>query len=341
LVVAGVVAVLLLLPYLNELRAVGPAADGQTSPFVFSARRMIHPDIVSDLPGFKQMRRWRAGAEDQIAVLLLMAPGYVAELGFFAVVLGIVALRLRELDGDTERTAVFLVFNGLLVSSFVRSAVIVTNDFGMRSMLVPQFFLLLLAGLLFDGTIKVSRRSVRWVLGGALAVGLVSTAYQAVLLRLYLPVEDRLQRQNLGGLAERNMALREVMHDLDARSPKMAVVQYDTQQPNAFFNFAQLLNTPRQTANWMPECAVVFGGDPGQCEGIKAELARLYLEPTGDVAGSKVEGASDARESCRRLGVNELVATEWDPIWKAREGWAWTLPVITETSRVRVVNCGD
>ncbi len=240
-----------------------------------------------------------------------------------------------------RRTAVFLVFNGLLVSSFVRSTVIGTNDFGIRSMLVPQFFLLLLAGLLLDGTIKVSRRSVRWVLGGAMAVGLVGTVYQAVLLRLYLPVEDRLQRQNLGGLAERNMALREVLHDLDARSPKMAVVQYDTQQPNAFFNFAQLLNTPRQTANGMPECDVVFGGDLGPCEGIKAELARLYLEPAGDVAGSKVEDASEARESCRRLGVNELVATEWDPIWRAREGWVWTLPVITETSRVRVVNCGD
>jgi len=341
LVVAGVVAVLLLLPYLNELRAVGPTTDGQTSPFVFSARRMIHPDMVSDLPGFKQMRRWSPGAEDEIAALLLMAPGYMAELGFFAVVLGIVALRLRELDGDTERTAVFLVINGLLVSSFVRSAVIVTNDFGMRSMLVPQFFLLLLAGLLLDETIKISRRSVRWALGGALAVGLVSTTYQAVLLRLYLPVEDRLQRQNLGGLAERNMALREVLHDLDARSPKMAVVQYDTEQPSVFFNNAQLLNTPRQTANAVAECAVMFGGDPGRCVGIEAELARLYLEPMGYVAGSVVEGASEARESCRRLGVNELVATEWDPIWRAKEGWVWTLPVITETSWVRVVNCGD
>jgi hypothetical protein len=174
-----------------------------------------------------------------------------------------------------------------------------------------------------------------------LAVGLVGTVYQAGLLRLYLPVEDRLQRQGLGGLAERNMALREVVHGLDEGSPRMAVVQYDTQQPSAFFNFAQLLNTPRQTANGLAACDVSFGGDLGPCEGIKAELARLYLEPAGDVANSKVEGASDARESCRRLGVNELVATEWDPIWQAREGWVWTLPVITETSRVRVVNCGD
>lgn len=262
-------------------------------------------------------------------------------MGFYAAVLIVVMLRKRELKDEAEQTAVFLVLSGLVVSSFVRSSVIETNDFGIRSMLVPQFFLLLLAGLLLDGTMKVSRRSVRWVLGAAMVVGLVGTVYQAALLRLYLPVEDRLQRQDLAGLAERNMALRVVLHDMDARSSKMAVVQYDTLQPSQYFNYAQLLNTPRQTANAMPECGVAFSGDPGPCEGIKAELARLYLEPDGYVVGSEVEGASAARESCRRLGVDELVATQWDPIWRAKEGWAWTLPVIAETSRVRVVNCGD
>jgi hypothetical protein len=340
LVVAGLVAVALLVPFLNELRAAGPTADGQTSPFVLSARRMIDPDAISGLPGLKQMRRWNAAAEEETAALMLMAPGYAAELGFFAVVLILVLWRIRELDDDAERTAIFLVLSGLLVSSFVRSTVIGTNDFGIRSMLVPQFFLLLLAGLLLDGTIRVSRR-MRWLLGVAMVVGLVGTVYQAGLLRLYLPVEEKLQRQNLAGLAERNMALREVLRELDVRSSKMAVVQYDTRQPSMFFNFAQLLNTPRQTANGMPECDVAFGGDVGPCKGIKAELARLYLEPAGYVVGAEVEGASDARESCRRLGVNELVATQWDPVWRAKDGWAWTLPVIAATSRVRVVNCGD
>ena len=340
LVVAGLVAVLLLLPFLNELRAAGPTTDGQTSPFGLSMRRMIDPDLIATLPGLKQMRRWDPDVEERAALLLLMPPGYAAELGFYAVVLILVLWRVRELEGDAERTALFLMLGGLFVSSFVRSTVISLNDFGVRAALVPQFFLLLLAGLLLDGTIKVSRRSVKWALGATMAVGLLGTVYQAVLLRLYLPVEDRLERQNLGGLAERNMALREVLHDLDARSPKMAVVQYGTQQPSVFFNFAQLLNTPRQTANGVPECDVAFGGDPRPCEGIKAELARLYLEPAGYVAGVKVEDASEARESCRRVGVGELVATKWDPVWRAREGWVWTLPAIAATDNVRVVGCG-
>jgi hypothetical protein len=130
------------------------------------------------------------------------------------------------------------------------------------------------------------------------------------------------------------------MHDLDVHSSKMTVVQYDTHQPDVFFNIVQLMNTPRQVANAMPECNVAFGGDLGPCEGIKAEVARLFLQP-GTAPDMKAEDAGEARESCRRLGVGELVATEWDPVWRAREGWVWTLPVVAETSHVRVVNCAD
>jgi hypothetical protein len=303
---------------------------------------MIDPDIALKLPGMKRMRSWNVGMEKAAAVLLLMAPGYAAELGFYAVVFILVLWRMPQLDSDADRTAVVLVMNGLLVSTFVRSTVIGANDFGMRSALVPQFFLLLLAALLLDGTIKISQRSVRWVLGVTMAVGLIGTIYQAVLLRFFLPVEDRLQRQNLAGLAERNMALREVMRDFEERSPKMTVVQYDTHQPNnPYFTSVQVMNTPRQVANAMLECNVAFGGDIGPCEGIKAEVARLFLQPAVHFPGAKVEDAVEARESCRKLGVGELVATKWDPVWKARDGWVWTLPVVAETSQVRVVNCGD
>ena len=200
----------------------------------------------------------------------------MAELGFFGLVLVVVMLRIGIDGEESERTAVYLVVTGLLVSSFVRSTVIGTNDFGIRSMLIPQFFLLLLGGLLMDGTIGIGRRSLKVGLVGLMLLGVAGTVYQAGLLRLYLPVQDGLQRQNLGGLGERNMALRKVLAGLEYGTPKDAVVQYNTDQPRDFFNFAQLLNTPRQTVNAMPECDVAFGGDPGPCEGIKAEVKILY-----------------------------------------------------------------
>ena len=281
LLTAGLVAVLLLLPYLRELRAAGPNAEGKTTLFALSARRMIDADLLKDLPGFKQLRQRSVEAEEGTAVLLLMVPGYMAELGFFGLVLAVVMLRLGKEGGDAERTAVHLVMSGLLVSSFVRSTVIGTNDFGMRSMLIPQFFLLLLGGLLMDGTIGVGRRGLKVGLGALIVLGLTGTVYQAGLLRLYLPVQDGLQRQNLGGLGERNMALREVLTGLEERTPKDAVVQYNTDQPRDFFNFAQLLNTPRQTVNAMPECDIAFGGDPGPCEGIEAEVKILYAGAGG------------------------------------------------------------
>jgi hypothetical protein len=85
---------------------------------------------------------------------------------------------------------------------------------------------------------------------------------------------------------------------------------------------------------------VAFGGDPGPCKGIQGELARLYLEPGGLVAGVKVEAAEEARHACHRLGVDVLVVTRWDPVWGAKGSWVWGLPVSASTDRVRVVNCG-
>ena len=85
---------------------------------------------------------------------------------------------------------------------------------------------------------------------------------------------------------------------------------------------------------------MAFGGDPGPCAGIKEELKRLYAGGAGSMAGIEVEDADAARGTCQRLGAEDLVATRWDPVWGAKESWVWGLPVLVETERVRVVNCG-
>ncbi len=293
LVLAGVVAVVLLVPYLHELQAESGGGDAKTHLFAFGFRRMLDPELLSGAPGFKQMRARNLPEETAMAMLALIVPGYAAELGFFAVVFLLVLRRMRD-AGDAERTAVFLIVNGLVISTFMRSAVIANNDFGIRSMLIPQFFLLLLGGLLLDGTMKVSRRWVRVMLGISIAVGLAGTAYQAILLRLYLPTQDRQGRQNLGGISERNMALREIRQGIERHTPAGAVLQFNPVQPKYFFNFSQLLNTPRQIVNMSPECAVGFGGDANQCARINQELAHLYME-SSDSSAAAGESAVDAR----------------------------------------------
>jgi len=127
---------------------------------------------------------------------------------------------------------------------------------------------------------------------------------------------------------------------IEKKTPKNAVVQYNTDQPRNFFNFAQLLNTPRQTVNAMPECDIAFGGAPGPCEGIKAGVRMLYEGPGDSGSGPEAEDAVEALRTCGRLGVEALVVTKWEPVWRAKGSWVWSLPVVAATERVRVVKCG-
>ena len=62
--------------------------------------------------------------------------------------------------------------------------------------------------------------------------------------------------------------------------------------------------------------------------------------PGDSTAGPEVEDAVEAGWTCGRLGADELVATKWDPVWRAKGSWVWSLPVVAATERVRVVKCG-
>ena len=67
---------------------------------------MIDRDLLKDLPGFKQLRAKSEAGEEGVAVLVLLVPGYVAELGFFGLALVVVMIRMGKEGGEAERTAV-------------------------------------------------------------------------------------------------------------------------------------------------------------------------------------------------------------------------------------------
>ena len=341
LLLAGVTSVILVMPYLRDLRQSDQATGEKVHLFALGVRPIIDADGLAGVPGFRQIRARSVTIEEGVVRLLLLLPGYAAELGFFGLVLVIVLVRIwrREPLGEAERTAVFLTVAGLVVASFVKSAVTETNDFGFRSMLIPQFFLLLLAAVLADGGMRAPGRTVRVWLMASLVIGVAGTAYQALQLRLYLPVEDRLGRQGLEGLGERNMALREAFSRLDEKVSRDSVVQYNTQQPNEYFVYSALINLNRQTASGMPECDTVFGGDPAFCAGLEAGIARLYEQPAKTETVATMVGDTEARALCSRLGIDDLVATRWDRVWQEHEGWVWRLPMVLETANVRVMDC--
>jgi len=170
-------------------------------------------------------------------------------------------------------------------------------------------------------------------------VGLAGTLYQGVVLRFYLPVEERLGRAEVSGLAERAMALRLGFAAMDRRVAKDAVVQFNTAQPGEFFGYAQVMQAGRQMASGLPVCGAAFGGDVGGCAEVERGVARLFSQGGAGVLSGGTLSASQARAECGRLGVDDLVATRWDKLWADRAGWVWSLPAVVESDEVRVLDC--
>ena len=332
---AGLVATVVLVPYLQELR--GAPADGSIAGSAshllrFGIRRTIDRDALLSVPWIAGWAQAHPRLEDSVVGLVLLVPGYFVELGFFGLVF-VVALRAmrRSALDESTRTSIFLAGVVLLFATFLRSTIVDNNDFGFRSILISQFFLLLLAVQWFEGGFGVTGRSLRVAMVAMLWIGVAGTVYQAVGLRLYLPIQDRGANPDFHGLSERALALRLGFDEMDRVVPKDAVVQYDTPGSGEFVRYATILELRRQMGSGSPGCGVAFGGDASKCVVIEQGIARLYTPGLS---------AAQAREVCGSLGIGYLVATRWDRVWSDSRGWVWALPPEVDTGDLRVVACG-
>ena len=326
--VAAAVALALLAPYLAQLLHRAPGARASGAVFAPGIRSMIAPDPLLTLPLLRAVRAAHPFATTQIAALLLLVPGYIAEFGFFAAVLAL-ALYSRRHRPRSAAESTLLVWSiaGLFAATFVRSQVIATNDFGIRAALLPQFFLLLLA-------VPVLQQSHRWLrsaLLGLAIVGVAGTLYQGTMLRLYLPWHELHADPAVTDLSERNAALADAFAAFDARIPGNARLQYAIAP--GYAGFASMIHADHQLIVGDAGCDSSFGGDPAVCPAIQQTIAQLYLEHLPSPAGR------EAAALCSHLGAQYLVATRWDAVWNSPQGWVWTLPGVIARPSVRIVAC--
>jgi hypothetical protein len=142
---ASIVSGALLVPYLVELIHANSA--GGTKVFSFAVREMLPPELLLHLPVLAQIANPQLART--LSNLLLLAPGYALELGFYLCVLVaflVPAWHRRAPHDAARRTLVVLALASLLPITFIRSWILNSNDFGWRSALLLQFVLLLLAG---------------------------------------------------------------------------------------------------------------------------------------------------------------------------------------------------
>jgi hypothetical protein len=363
---AALFACVLLMPYLLELQSgisappalQHPPARSSIPPhsafskltsgasaaahlFRFQVRHIIDPSFLEAIPGLNDLAEDHPQIEDAIASLIVLAPGYLAELGFYALILvaAFIAIRRFALD-EPARTALFFSISSLVVATFLRSTVLTNNDFGMRSILIAQFFLLILAVTWSEGTLGKTSRVRFSIMKWLLWIGLAGTVYQVFVLRLYLPVEQKLGRPAVADLAEQAMVMRLGFDAMDRRIPQNAVVQFNPTQPDQFVRFAQIMQVRRQVASSFPQCNIDFGGDKTTCAPVEQGVHQLF--DTLPISGRPTaQTALEARSICHSLGIDALIATSWDTVWLDPDGWVWRLPVLVDSTQMRVLDCSS
>lgn len=336
-------ATLLLIPYLRDMLGsrsgtTGGASAGTGHLFQLGVRKMIDPGLIEGLPAFAGVNSRHSGLLDQSVRLLLLLPGYALELGFFGLIL-VLTLRARKSLRPAYGMALGLSIGGLILVSFIRSAVIGNNDFGYRAALIPSFFLLLLAA---D---RMTSACLKGWLTLLLFVGLAGTCFQALMLRVYIPMHVAAKMGGFVGLPEAAYVARAEYASMANSIPQDAIVQANVVDPLNYFNVLNLLYSERAMAtDGAVDCGDVFGGDPARCGETQRIVRELFASPAPSGAA--------AQRLCNALGIGYLAVARRDPAWEDTSGWVWTLPRVTSDQGLqshpagsqdpgfRVVQCG-
>jgi len=357
----GAGALLLLIPYLLELRSSQSKMHGG-SVLELAVRPTISTHWLSTLPFVGHIATRYPEASENAARTILLLPASVIEQGFFLLVLAIFAFpKLRRHNQLTapQRTLVVLIIATLPVMSFIRSGVLSVNDFGIHSAMFLQFPLLLLASeLLMSWRLQKTNpsdpnlaRSLPQPAAGwlrslavlAIACGVIGTSYRVLVMRLLLPISEAQAKAARGPAAAELSHVAELSHKaffsysgyehLNASIPADAIVQFNASDPWIFWKNVDLVNVNHQVAIAANElwCGSEFGGDPSGCPAMSSAIASLFEGATAD----------QARSTCRAYGVQYLVANVYDPAWQDKQGWVWNLPPVVADPEFRALSCRD
>jgi hypothetical protein len=323
---ASCAALLLLSPFLWQLlHPSGPQGTSAGHVLGFGVRRMLDPSLLNNIAGFRGLRAAHPGVETNLAALALLLPGYIAELGVFGLVLCL-ASRPHPSRSSAERTVLWWTWSALAAVTFIRSQLLATDDFGYRAALLVQFFLLLLTVVVWTRSSTTARR---WLIGLAI-VGVLGTACQVLILRLFLPWRELRSDPAVAGLAECNYALRDAYSALDNLLPPTARLQ-DDPSSNTYILSAQMLQANRQMVNADPGCSTNFGGELSACAPLQLAIAALFRSPA--------PSAADAIALCNSIHADDLLVTRWDAAWYDARSWTQALPRVLDRPSVRVLRC--
>ncbi len=350
LAAGGVGAAALLVPYLWELTHT-PAGLHSGSAFWFSVREVISPLGLLALPVFQHLAIAHPLAARNLANLILLVPGYVIQLGFYLAVLLVYLIpgwRGRTPLTPARKSLVFIAVVTIPLHSLVRSGVLDFNDFGFRTAFFLQFPLLLLASELItswnfadrkrDSDTGLPRDTPHWLRSTAslaLVLGVASTLCQVLFLRFSIPLAEAhmssVHNPSATDLSHNTYISAIGYAKLDVSISKDAIVQYNPAARFSMWTVPDQIGIDHQVAIAYdkPWCGSEFGGDPSGCLAMAAAVDSIFNRATAD----------QARTACRKYGIQYLVVRIYDPAWKDKNGWVWTLSPVVADEEFRALDC--
>lgn len=349
----GAGAVVLLLPYLFELRH-GTSGIHGGSIFGFAVRETFSADGVLASELMQPLAHSHPIMALNLGRLILLLPGIAVELGVF--LLAFLAYLVPGWRGRRpltlpEKSLVFIAVTILLISSFIRSNVLDINDFGVRSALFLQFGILLMASQIglnmpdrsaglagaTDGLQYKCPTWIRSISRLAIILGAMTTIHQAIILRFTIPIANAVTRMrpvndSVAANLPHNTYISAIGYaELDGLIPRDAIVQYNPYSPNVFWLPVDFVGIDHQTAisSDKPWCGAELGGDPSGCPEMAEVIDGLYSSATAD----------QARATCHQFGIRYLVAKIYDHVWQDKQSWVWTLSPVVSDEEFRALDC--
>jgi hypothetical protein len=312
---SGVGAGGLALPFLRELAG----QPGSRGSFLVLEIRHFQP-AIQFLDATGHLNPFTAGLADLISLPI----GYFLELGFFALVAWFFVWKKPANPADSAARLMLVTTIGFC--SVVRSNVIQMNDLGARGMLIAQFILVLW------GASWLAKMPVKsWLVKATILIGIVSSASELVLLRIYPFLADHEIVEGLemidpdDNLGFRDFSARQVYEKLDRILPASAVVQHNASGSQ---DLMAGLYANHQFAIMDLSTAATFTGDSASPEAMLEPLTQLFEGKRGDTTFV-----------CQQLGIDALVVKDVDPVWDLPDSWVWHTPVLAKADRAIALDC--
>lgn len=340
MVLAGIVALPLIYPFLSGVTQSPSGSSSGGLPIALYVR-----------PFFLLTAYVEQQPLHDILNFVLLPVNYMFELGFFFLV-GLLWLQRSQKTGWKDNhhymAEIILFFTIAITLSFIRSTLIIINDFGIRAWLLGQFVLLIWAVDLFEHKVHQNSLSLFSVFSSKnwkarnnsvvvtifLTLGILTTAFDMFVIRTWPIMID----MNIVGfpnelspdtqLGQRTHAARLAYDYIRDNTPESVVVQ---ENPTIIISRPAGLYGSRQTSI----------GDR-TAYGVPVDQYKSFVKGIRPIFVSKnITNWDDIDDICDQYFINIIIVNDLDPLWSSLTPLKQKRMPLYENGYYALFNCGS